>query len=172
VVRFVTSIATQCPCALVIDADALNCLVGGPERLGSESVAVVLTPHPGEAARLLHCTVAEVQSDRPGAAAALASRYRGVVVLKGHQTIVTDGTACYRNHTGNPGMATGGTGDVLTGLIGGLLAQGMPAMDAAILGVFLHGRAGDLAAAKLSEQALTAGDVLEHIGPAFLTRPG
>ena len=168
VVQFVRSISTRSPCPLVIDADGLNCLAGGPEQLGSDSRAVVLTPHPGEAARLLDCTVAEIQVDRLGAAAELARRYRAVVVLKGHQTIVSDGESFYRNLTGNPGMATGGTGDVLTGLIGGLLAQRMPALDAAILGVHLHGLAGDLAAATLSEPALTAADLLDHIGPAFL----
>ncbi len=168
VAQFVTAFAKRAPVAMVIDADGLNCLAADPAGPDAGPGTRILTPHPGEAARLLRCPVSEVQKDRRVSAALLANRHHAVVALKGHGTIVTDGESFYRNDTGNPGMATGGTGDVLTGLIGGLLATGMPAFDAAVLGVHLHGLAGDLAAATLSEPALTAGDLLDHLGPAFL----
>ena len=167
VVRFVREIAGQAQCPMVIDADGLNCLGSGPAGWKPDLGGRILTPHPGEAARLLDCSVSEIQQDRVSAAEELAGRYDAVAVLKGRGTIISDGQSWYANETGNPGMATGGTGDVLTGLVGGLLAQGMRPLDAAILGVHLHGLAGDLAAAELSEPALTAADLLDSLGPAF-----
>ena len=168
VVEFVLEVAQRAQCATVIDADALNCLSIRGTDLSSAAGPRVLTPHPGEAARLLDSEVPEIQKDRIAAAEELARRHGAVAVLKGRGTVVTDGEVFYVNETGNPGMAAGGAGDVLTGLIGGLLAQGMTAFDAATLGVYLHGLAGDLAAAKRSQPALTAGDLLDFLGPAFI----
>ena len=130
--------------------------------------AVILTPHPGEAARLLGATVADVQADRLCAARLLAERSGAIVVLKGAGTLVaTPSGEVHLNLTGNPGMATGGTGDVLAGMIAGLWAQGVSPLDAARLGVYLHGVAGDLAAWQGSEASLAAGDLGCFVGPAF-----
>jgi NAD(P)H-hydrate epimerase len=155
------------PGPLVLDADALNGLTAHTEELKQRSAPLVLTPHPGEFARLLHTDVAAVQADREGLAARFAGEHGLVLVLKGHGTIVTDGRRVYVNTTGNPGMATGGTGDVLTGLIGALLGQGLDAFAAAQLGVHLHGHAGDLARDALGEQALIASDLLDFLPLAF-----
>lgn len=148
---------------LVLDADALNVLVPIPEMLRDRSAPVVLTPHPGEFARLTGTTAAQVQANRLNLAIGFAQRWHVVLVLKGQHTIVTDGGRVYVNGTGNPGMATGGTGDVLTGLTAALVGQGMSAFDAAVLGVWVHGRAGDLAAEAVGQTALCATDVLSHL---------
>lgn len=140
---------------LVLDAGGLTVLAQTKGCRFADGSAI-LTPHPGEAARLLGCTVAEVQKDRAGAVRQLADRYNAVVVLKGAGTLVCrPGEAPRLNLTGNPGMATGGTGDVLAGLAGGLFAQGMDAFDAACLAVWAHGRAGDLVAWRDGPRALT-----------------
>lgn len=149
---------------LLIDADGLNRLASAdtvPEHAASEWI---LTPHPGEAARLLRCKVAEVQNDRAGAARELARRYGGVAVLKGAGTLVCsqDGYL-WENTTGNPGMATAGSGDVLSGIIGALWAQGMSAFDAARAGVWIHGRAGDEAAESIGQAAVTACEIARKI---------
>src|SRR5262249_52165493 len=107
----------------VLDADGLNAFEAFPELLGRGSARRVITPHPGEAARLLKSLPSDIQADRPAAAKELADRFLSVVVLKGHRTIVTDGKQSYVNKTGNPGMATGGTGDVLAGMIAALIGQ-------------------------------------------------
>lgn len=140
---------------LVIDADGLNQLASQPKSRGDW----VLTPHPGEAARLLSSDVASVEADRFAAADAIASRYGGVVVLKGSGTIISDGRCRYVCSSGNPGMASGGMGDVLTGVIAGLRAQGLSALDAARVGVQAHSAAADRAAAG-GERGLLAGDVV------------
>lgn len=159
---------------LVLDADALNCLAAMQGRyaeslLKGRSVPAVLTPHPGEAARLLATASAKIQADRAAAAARLAARFRSVCLLKGHRTVVTDGKTASLNPTGNPGMAKGGMGDVLTGLIGGFLAQGLAPLDAARLGAFAHGLAGDLAAGETGQAALLARDLAAAL-PAALKR--
>ncbi len=140
----VREILAGCACPAVVDADGLNALGGDPAGIRPDA-GRVLTPHPGEAARLLGCRTPEVQADRPAAARALAARSGAVAVLKGSRTLIAapDG-ALWVNPTGGPGLATGGTGDVLAGCIGGLLAQGCAPLDAARLGVWLHGVAGDL----------------------------
>ncbi|MEZ5989249.1 MAG: NAD(P)H-hydrate dehydratase [Planctomycetota bacterium] len=157
----------------VLDADALNALEGQPDYLDACAVPVVLTPHPGEAARLLGLPDAgAVQEDRPKAAAELARRSQAIVVLKGAGTIVQEPEGFegsppprrFVNRTGNPGMATGGTGDVLTGIITALLAQGLPPYEAAVLGVHAHGLAGDLAVMERGSQAgIVAGDLVEAL---------
>lgn len=153
---------------IVLDADALNHVAVEPSVVRSARSPVVLTPHPGEAARLLGRATPDVQSDRLGSARQLAADSGAVVVLKGARTVVAapDGRAAL-NPTGNPGMATGGTGDVLCGLIAALLAQGLDAFDAACVGAYVHGRAGDLARARRGERGMTAGDVVQHLPDAF-----
>ncbi len=148
----------------VADADALNVYAEIPERLRAGAWPLVLTPHPGEAARLLGTSTSDVQSDRLVAARALAERTGAVVVLKGHRTLVAapDGRVAF-NSTGNPGMATAGTGDVLTGIVGAYLARGLEALDAARLAVYVHGRAGDLVAQTLGEESLVAGDLIQAL---------
>lgn len=162
-------IAREVPLPLILDADGINAFAGRAAELAGRSAETVLTPHPGELGRLLGIPTAEVQSDRLAAARRAAVETEAVVVLKGYRTLVaTPGGEVHVNPTGNPGMASGGTGDVLTGLIAGLLAQGLGALDAARLGVYLHGLAGDLAAATTGEAALTAGDLLTFLPAAFL----
>lgn len=159
---------------LVLDADGLNAFRGGLiEKLKLPPSATpirVLTPHPGEMARLLSVSIPTVQKDRTGAVAECAQRSGCVSVLKGAGTLVCDGKRLYKNTTGNPGMATGGTGDVLSGVIGALIGQGLSAFDAACLGVFLHGVAGDLAAARLGVWSMMAGDLLNELPNAFNSR--
>jgi ADP-dependent NAD(P)H-hydrate dehydratase len=151
----------------VLDADALNLLVGQTEVLGHLRRPVVLTPHPGEFARLAGRTIAEIQADRESHAVALARADHLVVVLKGSRTIVTDGVRLYLNTTGNPGMATGGSGDILGGVIGALIGQKLPAFEAAQLGVHVHGLAGDIARDQNGEVGLIAGDIVDALPDAF-----
>ncbi len=155
---------------VVLDADALNLAAENRRILEHPASAVrVLTPHPGEAARLLGMTTEKVQSDRPGAARALATSTGAVVVLKGHRTVVEDGHRQWTNLTGNPGMATGGTGDILAGFLGALLLQGeSDPFDAACLAVHLHGRAADLARDRVGETALLPEDILVDLPRALL----
>lgn len=147
----------------VLDADALNLVAGIVEAVRQAAGPVVLTPHPGEAARLLGMTAAEIEADRLGAARALASRAHAVVVLKGARTIVCDGTLdddfCSINPTGGPELATGGSGDVLAGVIGALLAQGVPAVDAARAGAYVHGLAGERLAAQHGRRGVISSDL-------------
>ena len=150
---------------LVVDADALNWLAQEPLR----RTHWILTPHPGEAARLLNVTAAEIQADRWLAVRELHKRFGGVVILKGAGTLICNGldpvALC---DAGNPGMAAGGMGDVLTGVIAGLLAQGLDTWKAAVAGVYLHGRAGDAAAVQ-GERGMMAGDLLEQL--RYLANP-
>jgi ADP-dependent NAD(P)H-hydrate dehydratase len=151
----------------VLDADGLNALAGQTDLLGDLRRPVVITPHPGEFARLTGRTVAEIQADRQGHAVALAQADNLVVVLKGARTVVTDGARVYVNSTGNPGMATGGTGDVLTGVIAALIGQKLPPFEAAQLGVYVHGLAGDIARDQNGEVGMIAGDLVEALADAF-----
>lgn len=162
-------VLAECPLPVVLDADALNLLAKNPELLGKRDAPTLLTPHPGEAARLLGSSIGEIQADRPAAVLAIAKRYQSIVVLKGAHTLIghPKGQTAI-NVTGNSGMATAGSGDVLTGLLAALLAQGLSAFDAARLGVYLHGLAGDLAAQGVGETALVAGDITNHISKAYL----
>ena len=154
---------------LIIDADALNVLVGHTDLLGALKRPVILTPHPGEFARLAGKDVAEVQASRIELAAAMAAASESlIVVLKGTGTVVTDGRRYYVNTTGNPGMASGGTGDVLTGVIAAIVAQKLPAFEAAQLGVFIHGLAGDIARDHHGEVGMIAGDIVDALPDAFV----
>ncbi len=153
---------------LVIDADGLNALDGQMELLAGIRRPVVLTPHPGEFARLIGKSVAEVTEDRVKHAAELAAISEGlIVVLKGSGTVVTDGKTYFINTTGNPGMATGGSGDVLTGVIAALIGQKLSAYEAARLGVFVHGLAGDIARDHHGEVGMIAGDIVDALPDAF-----
>jgi ADP-dependent NAD(P)H-hydrate dehydratase len=157
---------------VVLDADGLNALGRDLRVVAARKAPTVLTPHPGEAARLLGTTPAAVELDRRSAVTLLAKRARAVVCLKGKGTLVSDGRRVFRNTTGNPGMATGGTGDVLAGEVAALLARGLPAFDAAVLGVAVHGHAGDLAARAGSETGLIASDLLGTLPRAFRRHGG
>lgn len=152
----------------VVDADGLNALAGHLEILRERtSVGTILTPHPGEMARLAACSVAAVQSDRVGFARAFALQHGCVLVLKGARTITAapDGQI-FINASGHQGMASGGMGDILTGTIGALLAQGLPPVEAAVLGVYLHGRAADRLVPQLGLAGLAATDLLREIPAA------
>lgn len=158
----------HCARTLVLDADALNGLAGRAERLRSVGARLVLTPHPGEAGRLLGVSAADVQADRCGALRNLVALTGATVVLKGAGTLVgAPGHGVHRLLAGNPGMATGGTGDVLAGLVGGLLAQGLPPFDAARLAVWWHAAAGDLAAWRGTQASLAATDVSMALGESL-----
>jgi NAD(P)H-hydrate epimerase len=169
-------LAAEITVPLVLDADALNAHAGRLETLARRQAPTVLTPHPGEMGRLLGWTTATVSKDRLAAVRQAAEVSAAVVVLKGRQTLVAaPGAAVAVNPTGNPGMATGGSGDVLTGLLTALLAQGreqgqeprLEARDAACLAVYLHGLAGDLAAQTVGQAALAAGDLVDFLGRAY-----
>lgn len=164
-------ILEQTTTPLVLDADALNVLASRLGALRKHQGPIVLTPHPGEFARLLGCDIPTVQSHRQELAAEFARTHGVVVVLKGYGTVVTDGRRVYVNTTGNPGMATGGTGDVLGGLVAALVGQKLETFAAAQLGVYLHGRAGDLAREQIGEVSLIAADLLDFLPRAFQRRP-
>lgn len=167
-VAFVREFVSRCPIPLVVDADGLNCLAGSVEIVAARKAETVLTPHPGEMARLTGLSTKEIQGDREGIATRFAAEWRCVIALKGAGTVVAAPNGeVFVNTTGNSGMATGGTGDVLTGLLGGLLAQGMTARDAALLGVYIHGLAGDLAARAMTQRGLIASDIVNHLGNAW-----
>ena len=152
---------------LVLDADALNLLGRHRDRLAKLPAGSILTPHPGEMDRL--AGVSRNSYERLEKAREMAKQLRVCIVLKGAFTAVIAPTGeAYFNPTGNPGMATGGTGDVLTGILLALLAQGVESLQAARLGVYLHGLAGDIAARRLGQISLTAGDVVECLPEAFM----
>lgn len=167
---FVHGLLERAGVPLILDADALNAFVGDPERLvGRDGVDVVITPHPGEMARLLNLSIEAVQHDRLRHATEFASSHRVHVVLKGHRTIVAGPeNRAFINLTGNAGMATGGTGDLLTGMIAAWFAQLLDAEAACKLAVYLHGTAGDLAEADEGDVALVAGDLAARLGDAVL----
>lgn len=144
---------------IVLDADGINCMAAHNDLLRSRTAPTILTPHEGEFIRFTGTPI----YDRVNAALNLAKDLGCIVVLKGHKTIVTDGEDCYVNHTGNPGMAVGGSGDVLSGIITGLLGQGVSPMDAAACGVWLHGAAGDLCATDLGQLSMLPTDMLNAL---------
>jgi NAD(P)H-hydrate epimerase len=153
--------------SVVLDADGLNAVQRCTDCFKRRTAPLIITPHPGEFARLLSTDVRSVQANRQDCAVRFAAEHGLVVVLKGHETVVTDGRRVYHNTTGNPGMATGGTGDVLTGMIAALLGQHLEPFAAALLGVHVHGLAGDLARDGLGETSLIASDLLDYLPGAF-----
>lgn len=153
--------SAQCP--VVLDADGINLLRGHMDILRGRVLPTVLTPHDGEFARLFGPMV----EDRSKAAMDAALDSNSIVLLKGHRTLITDGQACYRNTTGNPGMAVGGSGDVLAGMLVGLLGQGLAPLEAAACAAWLHGKAGDLCAEAMSETAMLPTDLLNALPQLF-----
>ena len=158
--------AARCP--VVLDADGLNAAAGGAFSLKTGGGPLILTPHPGEMARLCGLTPAQVNADRPALAARMAREWGCILVLKGHATLVAapDGVL-WANTTGNPGLARGGSGDVLAGMIGGLCAAGLPPLEAAKCGVWLHGAAADRAAARLGQWGMLPSDLPAALGELF-----
>ena len=157
---------------IVLDADGLNLLAEHPELWPSVPFGTIITPHPTEMARLLSCPVEAVTADIPGTALSFAADHGVVCVLKSHRTAVSDGNRLLINNRGNSGMATGGSGDVLSGIIASLTAQGMEPYNAACLGVYLHGLAGDEAAVRLGEHALIASDIIDALPSVLKTAEG
>jgi NAD(P)H-hydrate epimerase len=190
-VALVQRVLTEIEKPVVLDADGLNALSKHPDALAKRPqnprAPLILTPHPGEAARLLGTSIPEIESDRIKAVRELARRFQAVALLKGRYTLISDPSGNVTiNTTGNPGMASGGMGDTLTGIIGGLLAQNLapgreiedldawrsatpPPEEVVALSVYLHGMAGDLAAAEVGETGLVAGDVIAHLPAAIRT---
>ncbi|MEP7009295.1 MAG: NAD(P)H-hydrate dehydratase [Acidobacteriota bacterium] len=164
-------IALETEIPFVLDADGLNAFAGAASDLVARRAPAILTPHPGELGRLLGLSTPEVQADRLAAARRAATETGAVVVLKGHRTLIASEAGVWINPTGNSGMATGGAGDVLTGLLAALLAQGLEPLDAARLGVYLHGLAGDLAVESQGTEdpglaKLAASDLIDHLPAA------
>ncbi|MBI3399099.1 MAG: NAD(P)H-hydrate dehydratase [Deltaproteobacteria bacterium] len=168
VTRLVIRLISESKIPLVIDADGINCLAGDVKVLKKAKAPVVITPHPGEMARLVDLTVKDVQADRIGIATKFAKENKVILVLKGAKTIIAEPSGkIFINPTGNPGMATAGTGDVLAGMIGGFIAQGYSQLDAANMAVYLHGLAGDEVAKKKGQVGMMATDIM-NILPAVI----
>lgn len=164
----VYELVQQAKTPVILDADGLNAISKHIDVLETVKAPLIMTPHPGEMARLMQTTVEQIQAERVHNATAFAANYAVTVALKGYHTVVADATCCYINPTGNPGMATGGSGDVLAGMIAAFAAQGMSPMNAAKCGVYLHGKAGDMAAAKYSQRAMLPSDMIEQLKDLFL----
>ena len=167
--EFVRTVVAKYKVPMVVDADGLNAFEGCAEKLDGKGRTLVITPHPGEMARLVGSTVAAVQRDRTNIARDFAGEHNLIVVLKGHRTLIAspDGEV-WVNTTGNPGMATGGTGDILTGMVAGLIAQNPSDVFKAVLAaVYLHGMAGDVAREVMGEHSLVATDLLTSLPEAF-----
>jgi NAD(P)H-hydrate epimerase len=156
------------PPQLVLDADALNTLAGVKDWWHRLTYDAILTPHPGEFSRLTGLSADEIQKDRTGTARQMAARWRKVIVLKGAYTVIAapDGR-CRISATANAGLASAGTGDVLAGVIAGLVAQGLPLFDAATAGVYLHAAAGDMVRDELGDTGMTASDLLPVLSRAI-----
>lgn len=164
----VRTLIAEADCPIILDADGLNAIVSGIDILRRAKHKVILTPHPGEMARLLHCSPEEIQKERVSAAKRLAARFPNtVVVLKGAGTIVAVADHASINTNGNSGMSKGGSGDVLAGMIAGLAAQGIEPEHAAQIGVYLHGLAGDCAAAEYSKRAMLPSDMIRQLPMLF-----
>lgn len=166
--ELVKNLLRSAECPVVLDADGINAVKGNIDILGECKAGLVLTPHPGEMARLIEEDAAFVQKHRVEVARGIAKDFRGVIVLKGANTIVTDGFSTFINTKGNPGMAKGGTGDMLAGMIAGFVAQGMSPIEAAKSAVYVHAAVGDICAEELSQRGMTVTDMLELL-PAYLS---
>lgn len=154
------------PQPMVLDADGLYALSQRPHLLAEPAGPRILTPHPGEFRRFVPATITS-RGEQEEQAMALARAWGVVLLLKGHRTLITDGSRAVHNTTGNPGMATGGSGDVLTGVITALVCQGLAPFEAAVLGAHLHGLAGDLAAEELGQVSMIASDLVRFLPAAF-----
>ena len=149
---------------VILDADGINCITSSIDILKDVKVPVVLTPHPGEMSRLVSKSVDEVQSNRVEIAKDFAKKYGVLIALKGANTVVTDGETVFVNMSGNPAMAMGGTGDMLSGIIGSFVAQGINPYDATKAGVFIHGLSGDNASKAISQRGITVFDMIDRLG--------
>lgn len=166
-VEFVRNILPKIKAPVVLDADGLNCIAGHTDILKQRAGVTIITPHPGEMSRLLGIDTKIINEKRIQAAVKLAVQDKVIIVLKGHNTIMTDGKIVYINPTGNQGMATAGSGDVLTGIIASLLAQKVDPLWSAIIGVYVHGFAGDQAVKTTGERGLVASDIIKGLGVAW-----
>jgi NAD(P)H-hydrate epimerase len=169
--QLIRKLAQRAAVQLILDADGLNALSGHLDLLAGKTRVkhgTIVTPHPGEMARLLKTSKPGVKKLRKKVAKTFASNYNSITVLKGHQTVVSDGAQrLYINRTGNPGMATAGSGDVLTGIIAAFLSQGLDSFEAAQYGVYVHGLAGDLAAGSKGQLSLIASDIIDYLPKAL-----
>lgn len=163
----VKNILKYAECPIILDADGLNCIADCINIIKERTKPLILTPHPGEMARLIKKSVKEVQSDRLMYAYEFCNKYDSVLVLKGAGTIIQQKKRCLINTTGNPGMSKGGSGDVLAGIIASFSSQGLSPYDASYAGVYIHGLAGDLAAEKFSQQAMLPQDIISCLPEAF-----
>ena len=154
-------------CPVIIDADGINCIAKDIDILMKKRTDIIITPHVGEMARLLSCDTQMISENRLLAAEKYAEQYGITVVLKGGGTVVADSRYTAANHTGNAGMSVGGSGDVLAGIIGSAVAQGCGIFDGACAGVYMHGLAGDIAAQKLSMEAMLPRDIIGNLPDAF-----
>lgn len=157
--RVLREVLLHASCPIVVDADGISLLAGHMDILRGRTAPTILTPHDGEFRRLF----GSLGEDRMGCAQNAARQSHAVVLLKGHRTCVTDGHRSYVNHTGNPGMAVGGCGDILAGMLAGFLGQGIAPLEAACLGAYLHGQAGDLCARQLGEYGMLPSDMLDAL---------
>jgi len=165
--QFVKKIIQITEKPLVIDADAIKIISSDISILKKKKTPAILTPHPGEMGYLIKKPTSEIQKDRVNCAKKFASEFGVIVILKGYKTIITDGKNIHINLTGNSGMATAGSGDVLSGIIGSFLVQGIDPFQSAKLGVHIHGLAGDLAAKEIGETSLIASDLIEYFPHVF-----
>jgi len=166
--RLIARIVKEIDKPMVVDADALTALASNPEvLLKRKTKTLILTPHLGEFSRLVKLDVSKIKKKRKELVKKFALRYNLTLVLKGNRTLVSDGRRTFENNTGNPGMATAGAGDVLLGIISGLLSQGVGQFEAAKLGVYLHGLAGDAAVRERTENCLIASDIIEYLPSAI-----
>jgi NAD(P)H-hydrate epimerase len=165
---FVRELVAETRVPLVLDADGLNAYASDPAALSGRDRPLVLTPHPGEMGRLLGISSDEVQKDRIAVCRDFSTAHSCFVVLKGYRTLISDPEGnVWVNPTGNPGMATAGSGDILTGILSGLVAQGIPILHAILLGVYLHGLAADLCASERGELSLMARDIVAYLPRAM-----
>ena len=173
-VRLVRALISELKVPFVLDADGINAFAGNASLLKKIRAQAIITPHPGEMGRLLGRKISPAQKNRISVAKKFVNEYNSILVLKGHRTVIAaPGRRCHVNKTGNPGMASGGTGDVLTGIIASLIGQKMNPYEAALLGVYVHGLAGDLAKKEKGERSLIATDLLKKLPEAFkkVSRP-
>ncbi len=164
----VKNLLKEIKCPVILDADGIMAIVNNPNVLNARKISTVLTPHPGEMAHLIKKTVGYVQGSREKVAKDFAKKYKIILVLKGHRTVVADPSGnVFVNQTGNSGMSTAGVGDVLTGIISSFVGQGINPYSAAVIGTYLHGLAGDIASKDKGQFSLIAGDILEKLPQAI-----
>lgn len=160
-------VAENADCPVIIDADGINCIASDIDILMKKKTDIIITPHPGEMARLLGCDTAAINGNRMITAEKYAEKFNVTVVLKGAGTVIADSRMTAANHTGNSGMSCGGCGDILAGIIGSIAAQGCSVFDSACAGVYMHGLAGDAAAAKFCMEAMLPRDIIECLPDSF-----